>query len=188
MLRPAVFLDRDGTLIHDRRYISRPEDVELIAGAAGALRALRDAGFAIVVVTNQSGIGRGYFELADYERVQRRMTELLGAEGATVDAAYLCPHAPGDACECRKPGTLLFRRAAAELGLDPARSWAIGDRWRDLEPAIELGGRGVLVPHRDTEERDVERARERALLAPTIADAAALVVHSAGVTAPDGAR
>ena len=147
MRRAAAFLDRDGTIIRDTDYVGSPDEVELLPGAAAAIRALNDAHIPVVVVTNQSGIARGYFTQADYERVAARLDELLRADGARIDATYVCPHLPEitGACECRKPGTLLFRRAAEDLGLDLARSWYIGDKPRDVEPARALGGTGILV-------------------------------------------
>jgi D-glycero-D-manno-heptose 1,7-bisphosphate phosphatase len=145
--RPAVFLDRDGTLIEEREYLADPEGVSLIPGAGPALRALAAAGYALVLVTNQSGIARGLFDEAAFQRVQQRLHQLLAAEGVHLDGTFFCPHHPdiSGPCGCRKPGTLLFRRASAQLHLDPARSWFVGDRVRDVTPAGELGGKGVLV-------------------------------------------
>ncbi len=161
-LRPAVFLDRDGTLIDDEHYLSDPEKVRLRPGAARAVKRLRDAGLATVVVTNQSGIARGLFTEADYARVRERLDALLAAQGATLDASYHCPHHPefGEACACRKPGIALFQQAASEHALDLARSAFIGDRFRDVAPAARFGGYGVLVPSPDTPFADMERARE----------------------------
>ncbi|HEX6534292.1 MAG TPA: HAD family hydrolase [Gemmatimonadaceae bacterium] len=179
--RPAVFLDRDGTLNADTGYPSRPEDVVLIEGAADAVARLNAAGLPVVVVSNQSGIGRGYLTSDDYERVRRRLEELLAAAGAHVDATYICPHAPGDPpCECRKPGTLLFRRAAADLALDLARSWYIGDRWRDVSPALELGGHPLLVPSPATPPADLERAAERGVVAGSLGAAVGIVLDGRG--------
>jgi len=146
-LRPAVFLDRDGTIIEEVEYLSDPEGVALLPGAAEALALLRDAGFVLVVVTNQSGIARGLFGVEDYHTVAQRLDELLAAHGVSLDATHFCPHHPdisGD-CFCRKPATGMHRAAAEELGLDLARSFLVGDRARDLLPALELGGEGVLV-------------------------------------------
>lgn len=145
--RPAVFLDRDGTLIEDRHYLRDAADVRLLPGAAEAVRRLNAAGLAAVVVTNQSGIARGLLTEDDYQESVRRLNALLEGEAARLDAHYHCPHLPGisGGCECRKPGPLLYQRAAADLGLDLARSWWIGDRLRDVEPAARLGGRGALV-------------------------------------------
>ena len=101
--RPAAFLDRDGTIIRDVDFISRPEDVHVVPGAATAIGTLNDAGVPVIIVSNQSGIGRGYFTYDTFERVQARIEELLGAEGAHIDASYICPHAPSETspCPCR---------------------------------------------------------------------------------------
>ena len=145
--RPAVFLDRDGTLIEDRHYLNDPAAVRLLPGAAEAVRRLNEAGLPAVVVTNQSGIARGLLTETAYLATARRLDELLASEHARLDAHYHCPHLPelSGPCECRKPGPLLYQRAAADLGLDLTRSWWIGDRLRDVEPAARFGGRGVLV-------------------------------------------
>jgi D-glycero-D-manno-heptose 1,7-bisphosphate phosphatase len=161
--RGAAFLDRDGTIIDDVHYIGKPELVALRPGAAGAIASLNRAGIPVIVVTNQSGIARGLFTQADYERVAARIAELLARQDAHVDATYMCPHHPefDSECDCRKPGTLLFRRAAAEHGLDLTRSAYIGDRWRDVAPGIALGGRPMLIAEESTgaDERDrAERA------------------------------
>jgi D-glycero-D-manno-heptose 1,7-bisphosphate phosphatase len=158
--RPAAFLDRDGTIVVDVDYPSRAEDVRLLPGAAAAIRRLNERGVAAVVVTNQSGIARGLLDEAAYERVRARVEELLAAEGARLDASYHCPHHPdfGGPCECRKPGTALYARAARDLGLDPARSLFVGDRLRDVLPALVLGGRGILLVGPSTPPADAERA------------------------------
>jgi D-glycero-D-manno-heptose 1,7-bisphosphate phosphatase len=146
-LRPAVFLDRDGTIIEEVKYLADPEGVVLLPGAVEALTLLRDAGFSLVVVTNQSGIARGLYGVEDYEAVALRLDELLATHGLRLDATHFCPHHPdisGD-CACRKPATGMHRAAADDLGLDLARSFLVGDRVGDLLPALELGGEGILV-------------------------------------------
>jgi D-glycero-D-manno-heptose 1,7-bisphosphate phosphatase len=181
--RRAVFLDRDGTLIRDAEYISDPADVELLPGAATAIRRLNDAGIPVVVVTNQSGIARGYFTEADYERVHQRMVELLAAEGggARIDATYLCPHHPDftGPCECRKPGTLLFERAAKDLGVSTQGSWFLGDRLRDIQPARPLGGAGIMVRSSATPEDELATATKEFAVVSSLDDAIALVIESA---------
>lgn len=145
--RRAAFLDRDGTLIRERHFLADPAGVELIDGAAAALRALRDAGFALILVTNQSGIARGFFGEEEFRAVQARLAELLAREGARIDGSYHCPHHPEvtGPCECRKPAPGLFHRAAREHGIDLSRSIYIGDRLRDVLPGVSLGGTGYLV-------------------------------------------
>jgi D-glycero-D-manno-heptose 1,7-bisphosphate phosphatase len=145
--RPAAFLDRDGTLIQDRHYLRDPSAMRLLPGVAEAIARLNRAGVAAVVVTNQSGIARGLLSEADYQAAVAKLDQLLEAGGARVDGHYHCPHLPEitGACDCRKPGSLLYRRAVDALGLDPVRSWWIGDRVRDVAGATAFGGQGVLV-------------------------------------------
>jgi len=147
MPHPAVFLDRDGTLIEDSGFIRDPERVVLIPGAAAALGRLIGAGYRAIVVTNQSGIARGSIRLEDFERVSARLDELLAAEGAALTASYYCPHHPAvdGVCECRKPALGNYRLAAFEHDLDLARSVWIGDRMTDLEPARAFEARAILV-------------------------------------------
>ena len=159
--RPAAFVDRDGTIMRDASYVRDPNDVELLPGAADAIRRLNDAHVPVIIVTNQSGIARGWLTLSDYQLVSARLSELLKAEGAHVDATYMCPHHPdiSGPCDCRKPGVGLYRQAIAEHGLDPAASLFVGDRWRDVEPASVLGGLGILLDVESTPAPDLARAR-----------------------------
>jgi D-glycero-D-manno-heptose 1,7-bisphosphate phosphatase len=144
---PAVFLDRDGTIIEDVGYLKNPGDVRLLPGAAQAIRRLNSAGFPVIVVSNQSGIARRLLTEADYYRTEQRVDELLSDNGGHIDAHYFCPHLPevDGACECRKPGTLLYRQAAERFSIDLSGSWWVGDRLRDVIPAEAFGGRGILV-------------------------------------------
>jgi D-glycero-D-manno-heptose 1,7-bisphosphate phosphatase len=185
--RPACFVDRDGTVMVDTHYPSRPDAVRVLAGVPAALRAVQALALPIVIVTNQGGIARGYLTEAQYAAVRARLDALLAAEGIAPLATYHCPHYEPvtGPCDCRKPATGLYRRAAAEHDLDLARSAYIGDRFRDVQPALSLGGFGVLVPGPDTPDADVERARAEANLAPTLADAIALWLRAAtGPSAP----
>lgn len=161
--RAAAFLDRDGTIIDDAHYIADPDLVRLRPGAAEAIAALNNASIPVIVITNQSGIARGLVTPGDYDRVAARLGALLARDRARIDATYVCPHHPefDEACDCRKPGTLLFRRAATDLGLDLERSTYIGDRWRDVAPGIVLGGRPILIVDEATRLDERERA-ERA--------------------------
>jgi D-glycero-D-manno-heptose 1,7-bisphosphate phosphatase len=145
--RQAVFLDRDGTVIEEAGYLGDPAGVCLLPGAARAIRQLNEHGFIVVVVTNQSGIARGLLTLDEYRATERRLDELLTVEGARLDAHYFCPHLPelSGPCECRKPGSLLYRQAAVRFGLDLSRSWWVGDRIRDVLPAESFSARGILL-------------------------------------------
>jgi D-glycero-D-manno-heptose 1,7-bisphosphate phosphatase len=147
MSRPAAFLDRDGTIIEERHYLADPDGVVLLPGAAEGLRALRGLGFALVIITNQSGIARGLYDQAAYRAVQARTEALLRAHGVRIDGTFLCPHHPDftGPCACRKPGVALFREAARTLDLDLGASIYVGDRVHDAAPAGTLGGRGFLV-------------------------------------------
>ena len=172
--RPAAFLERDGTIIRDASYVRDPNDVELLPGAPHAIRRLNDAGVAVIIVTNQSGIARGLFSEMDYDRVCRRLDLLLRAEGAIVDATYMCPHYPdiSGPCDCRKPGLVLYRQAIAEHELDVTRSLFTGDRWRDVAPASALGGLGILLDAPSTPAEDLERGvREGYLTARSLDEA-----------------
>ena len=142
-----MFVDRDGTVVADPGYLSEPADVRLLPGAAEAIARLNAAGLPGVMVTNQSGIGRGMYDEAAFRAVQRRVEELLAAEGARLDAVYHCPHAPDVAppCDCRKPEPGLFIRAAGEHGLDLSASFFVGDRPRDVAPAARWGGVPIIV-------------------------------------------
>jgi histidinol-phosphate phosphatase family protein len=170
-LPSAVFLDRDGTIIKDAEYISRPEQVELIDGAAEAISRINALLVPVIVVTNQSGIGRGFYSEADYERVKGRTEELLAQRGARIDATYMCPHKPEDGCRCRKPGTLLFEKASADLGIDLSSALFVGDRLRDIEPAARFGARGVLVPAATTPSEEITSAEKSAGVADSLATA-----------------
>ena len=181
--RPAVFLDRDGTINVDTGYVRRAEDVALVPGAAAGIARLNGAGIPVIVVTNQSGLGRGLISEAQYDAVAGRLAERLAEHGARIDATYLCPHDPTSTmCDCRKPGTLLFERAAAEHQLDLARSWFIGDRWRDLAPALVFGARAILIPSPHTHPHDVDQARAMDVaVAAGMEEAAGMVIQVSGV-------
>lgn len=183
-LRRAVFIDRDGTLVSERYYLADPEAAVLLPGAVGALRALRQAGFALVLVTNQSGIARGLYTLADYHAVAARVDDLLGEAGVPVEATYFCPHHPDESppCGCRKPATGMYLQASGELGLDPEASWYVGDKITDVLPALELRGRGILV--RTGYGRDLEEAVPDGVA--VVDDLAAAAEHILARTGPAG--
>jgi formyltetrahydrofolate-dependent phosphoribosylglycinamide formyltransferase len=148
--RRAVFLDRDGTLIADPGYPGEPEEVRVLPGAAVAVGRLNAAGLPVIVITNQSGIGRGYYSEEAFHAVQREVERRLAEADARIDGVYFCPHDPTvHACSCRKPGTELFERAIADHDLDPSASWFVGDRGRDILPARRWNARAVLVAGAD---------------------------------------
>lgn len=143
--RRFVILDRDGTLIVEREYLADPKDVALLPGAGAAVRSLQQMGLGVVLITNQSGVGRGFFTLDQLALVQRRVIQLLAEEGVRLDGVYICPHAPDAACACRKPEPGLLRQAAAELGFHPEDSIVIGDKPDDIEMGRRAGATTVLV-------------------------------------------
>jgi histidinol-phosphate phosphatase family protein len=142
-LRPAVFLDRDGTLMEEVEYCREPEKVRLLPGVEEGLARLRAAGYALVIVSNQSGIGRGWIKLEEYEAVHARLLELLGP--GLIEAAYFCPDAPEAATGRRKPAPGMLLEATRDLGLELARSWMIGDKASDAECAHAAGVGAILV-------------------------------------------
>jgi D-glycero-D-manno-heptose 1,7-bisphosphate phosphatase len=152
--RPALFLDRDGTLIADTGYIRSPSEVVMLPGAVEAVARAHRAGWAVVVVTNQSGIARGLMTEGDYQAVADEVARQVVAHGGMLDLQLHCPHLPEltGPCECRKPGLKLYREAIARLGIDSSRSWFIGDRLRDLTPARALGGHALHVQTGSTED------------------------------------
>jgi D-glycero-D-manno-heptose 1,7-bisphosphate phosphatase len=143
--KPAVFLDRDGTINEEMGYINHLSRFRLLPEAAPAIRRLNDAGLPVVVVTNQSGAARGYFPATLVDEVHGRMQALLAQAGARVDAIYDCRHAPDAGCACRKPQPGLLLQAAQDLNLDLRRSYLVGDRYKDIETAANAGVQGILV-------------------------------------------
>lgn len=183
MPRPAIFLDRDGTLVEERHYLADPDRVELVPGAADALRRLSEAGYALVVVTNQSGIARGLYTEADFRAVQRRIEELLARHDVRLDGVFHCPHHPDftGPCDCRKPATGLYLRAVETLDIDTRLSAFIGDRLQDVGAAKTLGGTGILVRTGYGQE-EAKRAPDDVLV---VADLAAAAECLLGLTRRD---
>jgi len=148
--RPAAFLDRDGVLNVDHGYTHKPGQLEWIAGAPEAVRLLNEAGFTVIVVTNQSGVARGYYDEATLRRFHTHMQDALRAQGAHIDAFYYCPHHPEGTvkefamrCQCRKPGTGMLDQAAREWPIDPGHSFLIGDKDADMAAAAAFKIRGI---------------------------------------------
>lgn len=145
MSNKAFFLDRDGTINKDTGYISDPEKMILLPGAAEAIKIMNDEGYLVIVISNQSGVARGYYDISVAEKTNQKLNELLQKEGARIDGFYICPHHPQGVvkeyavrCECRKPGTAMFEKAIREFNLNPELCFACGDRQRDVERLSEL--------------------------------------------------
>jgi D-glycero-D-manno-heptose 1,7-bisphosphate phosphatase len=170
-LVPAIFLDRDGTLMRDVDYCGDPTDVHVFTGTGEALRKLKRAGYKLIIITNQSAIGRGYFTEERYRTVERELVRQLGDE--LIDASYFCPHTPKDDCVCRKPHPGMILQAAQDHQLDLGRSFFVGDKSSDLECGRSAGVKTVLVrtgygsevdgTSADVIAADLEEASERIL-------------------------
>jgi D-glycero-D-manno-heptose 1,7-bisphosphate phosphatase len=145
MSQPAVFLDRDGTINEEMGYINHLSRFVLLPQALPAIRRLNEAGLKVVVVTNQSGAARGYFPASLVDEVHAHLKQLLAARGAHLDGIYACLHGPDAGCACRKPRPTLIQQAARDLDLDLARSYGVGDRYKDIETAANAGVKGILV-------------------------------------------
>jgi D-glycero-D-manno-heptose 1,7-bisphosphate phosphatase len=192
---PAVFLDKDGTLLEDVPYNVDPERMRLTPTAAEALGQLDEAGFDLVVVSNQSGVARGMFSAEALEPVRRRLEELFRQSGARLAGFYFCPHLPEGkdlryavTCECRKPAPGLLLRAAADLGLDLSASWMLGDILDDVEAGKRAGCRSILVGTGHETEWVWTPHRRPWGMAPDLAAAAGLILMSARLAAPDRVR
>jgi len=145
MSKQFLLIDRDGTLIVEKNYLSDPDQVELIEGGPEALSKLSAAGWGIVVVTNQAGIGRGYFKQEDMEAVHAKISSLLAPYGVLIDAYYFCPHHPDERCHCRKPNPGMAEQAAVDFGFDPKRSVMVGDKICDINLGRGVGAKTILV-------------------------------------------
>jgi histidinol-phosphate phosphatase family protein len=145
-LSRAVFLDRDGVLTRERQdYIKTPDELEILPGLEAPLLEIQKRGFRIVIITNQSVIGRGLTTHREMSKIHEKLRRELGRFGCTIDAIYYCPHRPDEECDCRKPNPGLILKASNELGIDTARSWMIGDKDMDLEAAKRAGCRGIKI-------------------------------------------
>jgi histidinol-phosphate phosphatase family protein len=158
---PAVFLDRDGTIIFDRNYLNLPKQVKLYSFAAESIDRLKIAGFKVVVVTNQSGVGMGLFNEKELKKVHDFFFSLLKKEGTRVDALYYCPHIDEDNCNCRKPKIGMVLKGAKDLNIDLKRSYSVGDSIRDYILGFNMGGKGILVltGHGKKQEKNVKKEK-----------------------------
>lgn len=187
MSRRAVFLDRDGTLVHARHYPTRPDELVLHDGVLPPLAALGAAGVALVMVTNQSGLARGLFDVAALEAMHVDLGARLAAAGAALDGVYHCPHHPEGTvaalaleCGCRKPAPGMLLQAAADLDLDLGRSWFVGDILDDVEAGNRAGCRTILVDL-GTEALPAEPVRTPTHVAATTLDALRLILAAEGL-------
>ncbi|MGC9530456.1 MAG: D-glycero-alpha-D-manno-heptose-1,7-bisphosphate 7-phosphatase [Candidatus Bipolaricaulaceae bacterium] len=145
-MRRAAFLDRDGVIVHQTEgYLTRPEDMRLVAGAAEAIRDLRASGLLAVVVTNQAGVAKGYLTPGELDELHTELRRRLRGAGGDLDGIYVCPHAPEEGCDCRKPAAGLLHRAARELNIDLVHSYLVGDTTTDVEAAHRAGCFAILV-------------------------------------------
>ena len=165
----TVFLDRDGTLNYDPGYLKIAGDLKLLAGVGPALARLKRAGARLVVVTNQSGVGRGMITLKDLEAIHARLQGLLEQDEAALDAIYFCPHHPNDGCHCRKPNVGMVERAVSELQLDLRRSYLIGDHARDIQLAHRVGAKAILLTSAPVDAQALERLKVEQAMPDTVA-------------------
>ncbi len=180
-LRPAVFLDRDGTIINDIGYLADPEGISFFPGVPEALKRLQDRGYLLVVITNQSGIGRGYFNEETALSVNLTMERLLKNKGVALAAIYYCPHHPEDNCRCRKPELLMVQRAQRDLGIDPSRSWVVGDLDKDVRTGLKAGARPILVETGKAEKGNVPADVKRS---ETVVEAVRFILDQEPVEEP----
>ncbi len=186
-MNKAVFLDRDGTVNEEVGYLNDLEKLRLIPGAGQAIRRLSEAGFKVILVTNQSGVARGYFPERLVHEAHVRLEEMLKADGARVDAVYFCPHHPSAGnslytreCDCRKPKTGLIDRAVKDFGIDRGHSYMVGDKWSDVELGQRAGVHAILVEsgfaHDDPGNKRPEQLRDPDFTARDITEAARWII------------
>jgi histidinol-phosphate phosphatase family protein len=158
MANKTVFVDRDGTINVNVEYLDNPEGFQMYPGVAEGIKLLNEHGFLVIVVTNQSGIARGYYTKETLDKIHERMISELKEKGAKIDGLYFCPHHPDDNCDCRKPKTGMLEMAFAEYDVDALKSFIIGDRMIDVEAGYKLKLKTILVPER-IEQVKLERQK-----------------------------
>ncbi len=174
----TVFLDRDGTINREKHHLSDPADLELLTGVGEALSCLQQAGCQLVVITNQSPIGRGMFDEERLGEIHARLAEMLAEHGVTIAGWYWCPHLPDAGCECRKPAPGMLNRAASELNVDFSNSWMIGDKVIDGGAGKAVGAKTILLATGYGDEQSRLPGREEAVdyFVPTLSDAADIIL------------
>lgn len=144
----AVFIDRDGTINKNTGYIDTPDRFEIYPGVAEGIKKLKKNGYKIIIITNQSGIARGFFTVEKLEKIHEKMKKILSDDDDIIDAIYYCPHHPDEKCDCRKPNTQLFEKAIKEHKIETGLSYMMGDRMLDVEAGSKVGLKTVLIPEK----------------------------------------
>ncbi|MDR2427505.1 MAG: D-glycero-beta-D-manno-heptose 1,7-bisphosphate 7-phosphatase [Endomicrobium sp.] len=179
---PAVFLDRDGTVIFDKNYLSSPDQVKLYSYAADSINRLRAAGFKVIIVTNQSGVARGMFTEQDLQKIHERFVFLLKKAGAEIDAIYYCPHTDEDSCNCRKPKPGMVLQGAKDFNIDLEKSYTVGDSIRDYLLGCNTGGKGILVltGHGKKQQTKITQEKIKPMaMCKTLKDAVSVIIKDA---------
>ena len=159
----AVFIDRDGTINVNIEYLDNPNNFQMYPSVAEGIKLLQDNGFKIIIITNQSGIARGFFTEETLKKIHERMIKELSEKGTSIDGLYYCPHHPDEGCDCRKPKTVMFEQAIIEHNVDVTKSFVIGDRMIDVEAGFKIGCKTVLVPER---KESVKKERQESKIEP----------------------
>lgn len=182
----AVFLDRDGVIIEDVHFLSKPSQVRLIPGAAQAIARLNQSNIPVIVVTNQSGIARGFLTEQGHKKITQHLDKLLAQHGAKLTDSYYCPHHPDftELCSCRKPADGMFRKAFLIHRIAPTRAVFIGDRWRDIAPSRKFGATAILVPSTQTTREDKDLSAKFAMSFPTLAKAVDALLTGKNIKKP----
>lgn len=174
-MKRYVMLDRDGTIIVDKHYLHDPDGVELLPGAIDGLKRMVEMGFGIVVLTNQSGVGRGYYPEAEVHAVHQRLSDVLHENGITVEGYFLCPHAPDEQCDCRKPAIGLVQQAVDALKFDTNTSYMIGDKACDVDVGLRVGAVACLVRTGKGREQELKCGDRAAFVGDTLLDVAMFI-------------
>lgn len=172
----AIFLDRDGTINVDYGYVHQIEKFKFIEGAVEGLKLLQEEGYFLIVITNQSGIARGYYSVEEFKNISNYMQQMLKKQGIIIKKTYYCPHLSD--CKCRKPGLKLFYDAIAEFNIDLDHSFAIGDKIRDLSICNETNVRGFLLSENDKEETEKGKSLDHIKVVKNLYEAAKIIVQS----------